>query len=182
MRRTEAENAFKLNKNATETGALDSLPSVQRSPIVAEAKRQESDADRKMSEISLRYGKSHPKYVQAAGELATARENVKRQIDVVVAGVAQELEAARGTERALEATLETARSSIVQLNRQEFGLTVLEREAESNRQLYEMFIKRGKKPMSRRPANDDSPRDRFRQAARKSVRPKRLQTVVIALV
>ncbi|MEK7736830.1 MAG: polysaccharide biosynthesis tyrosine autokinase, partial [Pseudomonadota bacterium] len=97
--------------------------------------------------------------------------------------VAQELEAARGTERALEATLETARSSIVQLNRQEFGLTVLEREAESNRQLYEMFIKRGKETNV---AGDlQTTIARVIDAAKppgSPVRPKRLQTVVIALV
>lgn len=183
VRRAEAENAYKLIKNATETGALESLPSVQRSPIVAEAKRQESEADRKMSEVSQRYGNSHPKYVQAQGELATARENVKRQIDVVVAGVAQELEAARGTERALEATLASARGSIVQLNRQEFGLTVLEREADSNRQMYEMFIKRGKETNV---AGDlQTTIARVIDPAKLPggpVRPKRVQTVVIALI
>lgn len=182
VRRAEAENAYKLIKNATETGALESLPSVQRSPIVAEAKRQESEAERKMSEITQRYGKSHPKYVQAAGELATARENVKRQIDVVVAGVAQEFEAARGTERALEATLASARGSIVQLNRQEFGLTVLEREAESNRQMYEMFIKRGKETNIAGDLQTTIARviDSAKLPAT-LVRPKRMQTVVMAL-
>ncbi len=181
VRRAEAENAYKLIKNATETGALESLPSVQRSSIVAEAKRQESEADRKMSEISQRYGKSHPKYVQAEGELATARENVKRQIDVVVAGVAQEFEAARGTERALEVTLASARGSIVQLNRQEFGLTVLEREAESNRQMYEMFIKRGKETNVAGDLQTTIARVIDSAKPGGQVRPKKVQIVVIAL-
>jgi exopolysaccharide transport family protein len=143
-RRAEAENAYKLIKRATEDGSLGSLPAVQRSQIVAEAKRQEAEADRKMSDISQRYGHSHPKYVAAEGELNTARDNVRRQIDVVVAGVTQEFEAARGTERALEQTLGSARGSVVVLNRKEFNLTVLEREVDSNRQMYDMFIKRAK--------------------------------------
>lgn len=183
VRRAEAENSYKLIKNATETGALESLPSVQRSPIVAEAKRQESEANRKMSEISLRYGKSHPKFVQAEGELVTARENVKRQIDVVVAGVAQEFEAARGTERALEATLASARGSIVELNRQEFGLTVLEREVDSNRQMYEMFIKRGKE--TNVGGDLQSTIARVIDTAKLPggpVRPKRTRTVAMALL
>lgn len=143
-RRVEAENAYKAIRNASASGDLSSLPAVQRSAVVAEAKRQEADAERKMGEISQRYGKVHPKFVQAEGELATARENVRRQTEVVVAGITQEYEAARGTERALEATLAGARASVVSLNRQEFGLTVLEREADSNRQMYDMFMRRAK--------------------------------------
>lgn len=143
-RRAEAENAYKAIKGAAESKELGSLPAVLRSLVVAEAKRQEADAERKMSEISQRYGKEHPKHVQAQGELTTARENVKRQIDVVVASITQEYEAARGTERALESTLAQARSSVVSLNRQEFGLSVLEREVESNHQMYDMFMKRAK--------------------------------------
>ncbi len=143
-RRAEAENAFKAIKGAQASGELSSLPAVLRSPMVAEAKKQESEAERKMSEVAQRYGKQHPKFVQAAGELATAHDNVNRQVDMVVAGITQEFEAARGTERALEGTLANARSAIVGLNRQEFGLNVLERDAESNRQMYDMFIKRGK--------------------------------------
>jgi exopolysaccharide transport family protein len=143
-RRAEAENAFKAIKGAQEGGELSSLPAVLRSPMVAESKKQEAEADRKMSEVSQRYGKQHPKFVQAEGELATARDNVKRQVDMVVAGITQEYEAARGTERALEGTLASARGAIVSLNRQEFGLNVLERDADSNRQMYDMFIKRSK--------------------------------------
>jgi len=142
--RAQAENAYKAIKGAAQGGELSSLPAVLRSPLVAEAKRQEAEADRKMSEVTQRYGKSHPKYVQAEGELATAHDNVKRQTDVVVAGITQEYEAARGTEKALEATLAQARGSVVSLNRQEFGLSVLEREADSNRQMYDMFMKRAK--------------------------------------
>jgi capsular exopolysaccharide synthesis family protein len=143
-RRAEAENAFKAIKGAQASGELSSLPAVLRSPMVADSKRQEAEADRKMSEVSQRYGKQHPKFVQAEGELATARDNVKRQVDMVVAGITQEYEAARGTERALEGTLASARGAIVSLNRQEFGLNVLERDADSNRQMYDMFIKRAK--------------------------------------
>jgi capsular exopolysaccharide synthesis family protein len=143
-RRVEAENAYKAIRGAADKGDLSSLPAVLRSPMVAEARRQEAEADRKMGEIAQRYGKVHPKYVQAEGELATARDNVRRQTDVVVAGITQEYEAARGTEKALESTLAGARSTVVNLNRQEFGLAVLEREADSNRQMFDMFMRRAK--------------------------------------
>lgn len=142
--RAAAEESYKLIKKATTDGTLASLPTVQRSQIVAEAKRQEAEADRTMSDVTQRYGKKHPKFQQAEGALNTAHDNVSRQIDVVVASITQEYEAAKGTERALERTLAEAQGAVVSLNRKEFGLTALERDAEANRQMYNSFVNRAK--------------------------------------
>lgn len=144
MKRAEAENAYNQIKNAPKGADLSSLPGVIRNPIVGEAKKQEADAERRLSETAQRYGVEHPKYLQAEGELKTARENVRRQVDTVVTSVTREYEAARGTERALEGIMAQARGSVQNINRKEFELNVLDREVESNRQMYDMFMKRAK--------------------------------------
>lgn len=143
-RRAESENAYQAIKEATSSGSLGTLPNVIRNPTVAEAKRQEADAQRKISELAQRYGSEHPKYKQAEAELASAQDNVRRQIDTVVGSIQREYEAALGTEKAMEASLNKARGSVQNLNRKEFQLGVLEREVESNRQMFEMFVKRAK--------------------------------------
>ncbi|MCE2659341.1 MAG: hypothetical protein LW854_14045 [Rubrivivax sp.] len=56
----------------------------------------------------------------------------------------REYETARGTELALERNLNEIRGSAQGVNRDEFQLAVLEREYESNRQLFEMFMSRAK--------------------------------------
>lgn len=144
MRRAEAENAYNQIKAAAKGEDLSSLPAVVRNPTVGEAKKQEAEAERKLAELSQRYGNEHPKFVQAEAELKAARANTRRQVDTVVASVTREYEVARGTERSLEGTLSAARSAVQNLNRKEFELGVLEREAESNRQMYDMFMKRAK--------------------------------------
>lgn len=143
-RRAESENAYQAIKEATSSGNLGTLPNVIRNPTVAEAKRQEADAQRKLSEVAQRYGSEHPKYKQAEAELTSAQDNVRRQIDTVVGSIQREYEAALGTEKAMEASLSKARGSVQNLNRKEFQLGVLEREVESNRQMFEMFVKRAK--------------------------------------
>ena len=143
-RRAESENAYQAIKEATSSGNLGTLPNVIRNPTVAEAKRQEADAQRKLSELAQRYGSEHPKYKQAEAELSSAQDNVRRQIDTVVGSIQREYEAALGTEKAMEASLSKARGSVQNLNRKEFQLGVLEREVESNRQMFEMFVKRAK--------------------------------------
>ncbi len=144
MRRAEAENAYNQIKAATKGEDLSSLPAVVRNSTVAEAKRQEAEAERKLAELSQRYGHEHPRFIQAEAELKAARDNTRRQVDTVVASVTREYEVARGTEKSLEGTLNAARGAVQSLNRKEFELGVLEREVESNRQIYDMFMKRAK--------------------------------------
>lgn len=144
IRRAEAENAYEQIKNAPKGADLTSFPAVLRNPAVADAKRQEAEAERKLSEVSQRYGHEHPKYLQAVNELKTATENVRRQVDDAVANFNRQYEIARLTEKSLEGALAAARGSIQSLNRKEFELGVLEREVDSNRQMYEMFMKRAK--------------------------------------
>jgi len=144
LRRAEAENAYNQVKSAKKSGDLTSLPAVIRNPIVADALRQESQAERQLAELTQRYGTEHPKYMQAEGELKSARENLKRQVETVVASITQEYEVNKGTERTLEGQMASARGSVQDINRKEFELTVLEREVESNRQIFDMFVKRAK--------------------------------------
>jgi len=144
LRRAEAENAYNQIKNASKGADLSSLPAVVRNVVVAEALKQQAEADRKLSEIAQRYGSEHPKYVQAEGEAKTARENVKRQIDTVVQSVTREYEVAKGTENMLAQTLNQAKGSVQGINKKEFQLNLLEREVDSNKQIYDLFLKRAK--------------------------------------
>jgi len=101
MKRAEAEGAYQQIRSAPKGSDLSTLPAVLRNPIVADAKRAEGIAERQLSEVSQRYGKEHPRYVQAQSELESARDNLRRQVDSIVASVILEYEVARGTESTL---------------------------------------------------------------------------------
>lgn len=143
-RRAEVEATNKIIKDAASKGDLASQPAVLNSAQVADAKRQASEAARKLAEVSQRYGKEHPKFLQADSEAKAATENLQRQIDLVVGGITHEYERARSTEKMVEGALAAARGSVQNVNRKEFELGQYEREVESNRQMYDMFIKRSK--------------------------------------
>ena len=144
LRRAEAENAYNQIKNAPKGADLSSLPAVVKNVTVGEALKQQAEADRKLSEVAQSYGVEHTKYVQAAGEAKTAHENVKRQIDTVVQSVTREYEVAKGTENMLAQTLNQAKGSVQGINKKEFQLNLLEREVDSNKQIYDLFLKRAK--------------------------------------
>lgn len=143
-RRAEVEATYKIVKDASNAGDLASQPAVLVSAQVADAKRQTSEAVRKLAEVSQRYGKEHPKYLQAESESKAAAENLKRQIELVVGGINNEYERARSTEKMLETSLASARGAVQSVNRKGFELGVYEREVESNKQMYDMFINRSK--------------------------------------
>ena len=145
-KRAEAESLYNQVQAARQGkgGGIESIPAVLKHPTVQRLKEQEADAERKLADASKRYGPEHPKMQQANGELAAAKESTKRQIDTVVAGVFKEYEVARANELAIAGALGQSKSEIQGLNRKEFQLGVLEREAQANRQLYDMFMNRFK--------------------------------------
>lgn len=142
-RRAEIESTYKTVKDASPTD-LASQPAVLVNIQVADAKRAFTDASRKLADAAQRYGREHPKYLQADSDAKAASDNLQRQIELVVGGITVEYERARNTEKTLESALNSARGSVVNINRKEFELGIYEREVESNRQIYDMFMKRSK--------------------------------------
>jgi polysaccharide biosynthesis transport protein len=143
-KRAESESAYQQVQQirSGKGGSYESIPAVIRHPLVAKMKESESDAERRLSEAAKRYGPEHPRMVQAKAEVEAARENTRRQVDFVVAGLAREYEVARANEQAVERALGQSKADIQGLNRKEFQLGVLEREASQNRNLYDMFVNR----------------------------------------
>lgn len=181
-RRAEAESAYDQMKTVHD-GDYSSVPAVVRNANVGEAKKQESTAALKVAELQQRYGSEHPRMVQALSELKVARENTLRQMQTVASSLTREYESARATERALEGALASAKGTVQNVNRQEFQLSVLEREVESNKQLYDMFINREKE--THESSDLQSAVARVVDpavAARLPVKPKKGQIIGIALV
>jgi succinoglycan biosynthesis transport protein ExoP len=145
QKRAEAESAYAMVqqiKAGKMQAGYDSVPAVLRHPLIQRMKEQEGEADRRLSDAAKRYGPEHPRLVQARAELEAAKENTRKQVEVVVGGLSREYEAARANEAAVERALGQSKSDIQGINRKEFQLGVLEREAQQNRNLYDMFVNR----------------------------------------
>jgi capsular exopolysaccharide synthesis family protein len=144
-KRAEAESAYSQVQQARagkSQNSYDTIPAVLRHPLVQKLKEQEGDAERKLGDAAKRYGPEHPKLIQARAELDAAKENTRRQVEVVVQGLSREYEVARNNEAAVERALGQSKADIQGINRKEFQLGVLEREVQQNRNLYDMFVSR----------------------------------------
>jgi succinoglycan biosynthesis transport protein ExoP len=124
------------------SAALETLPALQKDPVLQRLKETEAEAERRASEASKRYGPEHPRIVSVQSDLKIAREAVRRQISAVAESVGKEYEIAKANEAAIGQAQARATAEAQVFNRTEFPLSRLERNVESNRRLYEAFIQR----------------------------------------
>ena len=130
--------------SADSAAALAAAPSVLQNPLIIELRGAESERQTRLSELSKRYGEKHPRMIQARSELESVQENIRREIAKVAESVRRQYEAAQQNEKQLEREFATRKNAVQDVNRKQYRLGVLEREVETNRQLYDMFLARFK--------------------------------------
>lgn len=143
VKRSEAEEAYNQVKSG-ESNGYDGVPAVVKSPAVQRAREIEAEAEKRVADVSQRYGPDHPRYATAESDLASARANTRKQIQGIVQSVLKEYNVARATEKAIEDGLSQSKSSIQNMNRKEIQLGSLERDVSTNRALYQTFLSRSR--------------------------------------
>jgi len=182
QRRFAAEHAYNQINGAR--GELEVLPVVMRNPLVQTLKESEAAAEKRVLELSNRYGPEHPRMIQAETDLKQARENVRSEVQTVVSSLVKEYELAQANEKALERALAEARANVQSINRKEFDLASLERAVATNRQIYELFLNRFRETRASRDMQATSVA-RITDEAMASqypVMPKKEQAISIAFV
>ena len=143
VRRTELDSAYSQVEGISD-GNFSSLPSVIQQPGLSEARSRSSRAALALEEVTRTLGDQHTRVLEARSALAAAQKDVQAQTQAAVSALRRERAAARDTERSLQGALEAARAAMQGVNRQEFQLGVLEREVQTNKQLFELLLNRTK--------------------------------------
>lgn len=142
-RRLQLESAYQQVARIT-NGDYSRVPVVVTNQAVVNAAARELEAQQRLETLQATMGSAHESYKSAQASLESARANARATREAVAKSVLTDYEAARNTERQLEGALAQVRGSAQDTNRQEFELSVLEREVNSNRQLYDLFMSRAK--------------------------------------
>jgi capsular exopolysaccharide synthesis family protein len=121
---------------------LSSTPAVLSDSLVVSLKQAATTARRTVSSLEQRYGPLHPKLVQAKADLSEARVAIKSRVSSVIAGAEREYNVTKSRAAAIKNSIWQTKSTMQTLNRKSYGFQALEREAESNRQLYQRFLGR----------------------------------------
>ncbi|MGE3623593.1 MAG: GumC family protein [Bdellovibrionales bacterium] len=114
------------------------------SPLIQSLKQQEALVRRKVADLSTRYGDRHPMMIDAKNELAGIRDKIHEETQKIVAGLQNDFDIAKGKVASLEQELTALTAKTGEGNQAMVTLHQLEREAASNRSLYEGLLNRFK--------------------------------------
>jgi len=162
---------------------LESLPEITAHPSVQNVKKEVVTAERKVSELSKIYGPKHPKLLAVKSELTTVQENLREQIRKLIAGIENESQTEAQNLTSLEAEMARAKGQYQDVSGKEAEYQRLQREVETNRQLFDTFMSRQKE--TEVAGNFDSAIARFTDraiTATEPIKPKRKLIVMLAFV
>jgi polysaccharide biosynthesis transport protein len=137
--RIEKEAIYKQIKTSS---APETIPVIAQNTQINLLKQQLAELQREKARLTERYLEKHPEVGKVNAQLA----DVSRQIEVETARALQTVSAEyeRGLleERTFAANLEDAKKDVKDLSRLSVSYNVLEREARSNRTVYEALLQR----------------------------------------
>lgn len=143
--RVEAETRFRQAISIENTpDMLDSIPEVLSNELIIEVKKMEVVLFTRMSELSRKYGRNHPKMVAIESELADLKKRKGIETRRVINSLKNKYKLVLVREESLKKALARQKAESLSLNKKAVQFGVLQREAESSRYMYEMLIKRFK--------------------------------------
>ena len=123
---------------------LESSGAIIDSPLIQRLREQESEVVRKLAELQATYGERHPRIINATAELRDLRGKIADEVRKIAASTANEVSMARAREQALSGGLGALEGRVGASGQAEVRLRELQREADSNKTLYETFLSRYK--------------------------------------
>lgn len=123
-----------------ENGDYRSLGPVLQNNTIRDLVREESTLNRKVQELSERYGEKHPKMIAARSDLASAQANIDREVAKIVENIKKEYRSAQVQETNVRTLITQTTTELQSYQGDSFELTRLEREVENNRRIYENFL------------------------------------------
>ncbi len=122
----------------------DTIPAILQNQYIQALKTQVADLERAKANLSERYGDRHPEIIKVNASIRDAQRQLELELSKAVDAIRNDYQAAVSEERTLAAALEEQKGLSMSLSRKNVSYTVLEREAQSNRQVYESLLQREK--------------------------------------
>ncbi len=133
-----------LYNQVTAAKDRESLTSIAANPFVQQLKAHIGELERERVRLSERYGEKYPDLQRVNGQIIDAQRQLDAEIDKNVQAIKADYQAAVDEEKQLANDLEGQKVQATDLNRKSIDYSVLQREAESNRQVYESLLQREK--------------------------------------
>jgi len=140
----QKESLYDQVKGLSTGEAGDTIPAIQQNNYIQSLKSHVADLERERANLAERYGERHPEIVKVNASIRDSRRQLDAEIGKALEAIRNDYQTALAEERSLERSLEDQKGAAMTLSRKNVSYTVLEREAQSNRQVYESLLQRQK--------------------------------------
>jgi polysaccharide biosynthesis transport protein len=136
--RMQKESVYRL----ASSGDPDLLSNVDGSSPLVKLRGQEEDLHRQLAQASVRFQPTYPKVEELTEQLTAVQTDINAEIKRLATKYQKDYLAALGREKLLRASLENQKTEENQLNESGIEYSLLKRDVESNRQLYEGLLQK----------------------------------------
>jgi len=140
--RIERETIYNQIRTLPAGAPADAIAAIVQNPQVQSHKQQLSELQRQKAQLSERYGEKHPDIIAVNARLADEQRQLDVETTRALQTVKNEYERAVLEEKTYGQNLEEAKRDVQNLGRLSVGYNVLDREAKSNRTVYEALLQR----------------------------------------
>ncbi|WP_448550707.1 GumC family protein [Thalassotalea montiporae] len=131
-----------IEKHINEPEKLAGLKEINTNSTYLQLKSNEERVSRKLSELSRRYGPKHPKRIAVDTELTTLQLRIREQINTRVQSIEKDYLTTIEKVKATKQRLAKAKSDFLRLSRLKNQFSQLQREVETNKELYSSYLVR----------------------------------------
>ena len=142
--RVQKESLYNQIKSLDPSASADTIPAILQNPYIQSMKTRLADLQREKTTLMERYGEKYPDVIKVNANMLDATRQLQLEISKAADGIRNDYQSAVSEERTLAGALEEQKAAAMDLNRKSVGYTVLDRDAHSNRTVYEALLQREK--------------------------------------
>jgi succinoglycan biosynthesis transport protein ExoP len=142
-KRQEAEVRYKQIQSVIKTPErLATVPDIMNNPVIQALRTDELAVKRKISDLSEKFGPKHPNIVRARTELKSIQKNLVAEAMKMLNAAKTDYDISLGREKSLRQAIEEQKKEVLDLGRKSIDYGVIAGEAASNKQFYELLLKK----------------------------------------
>ncbi|MEW6989926.1 GumC family protein [Colwelliaceae bacterium 6441] len=129
-----------IQKHKGNYAQLTDLQEINSKSSYIQLRRSEEQIERKLNELSQRYGPKHPKRMSVEAELRSLRLNLEQQVNDLVIAIEKEYFSSAEKVKATTERLNETKNNYLKVSRLKNKFSQLEREVETNKELYSSYL------------------------------------------
>lgn len=142
-KKRELETLYsKVKEVSANLSDAENISVISSDPTVQSLRQQIIKSEQDITELSQKFGQKHPVLFRAKEDLSTLKAKRTQEIRRVIESVKNEYELARSNEITYRRILSEVKGEALSLNEKAVEYNIINREVETNRQLYDALLKR----------------------------------------